>query len=185
MKLGPRAKLLAIAAVFIAPVVASFIAYQLRPAPTANYGELLLPPDLVTTQSFEQPGRAPFTFTSLRGKWVMVASDSGSCPRECLEKAYAMRQVRLALGQDAERVTRVFVVDDLNAPVPQLATLLEGATLAITPRGLSARPPSVSDRAHIYLADPHGNVMLRWPANPDMKRMLKDLQRLLKASQIG
>jgi hypothetical protein len=185
VRFGPRAKLLAIAAIFFAPIAASFIAYQLRPAPSANYGELLLPPNLVTAQPFEQPGRAPFTFDSLRGKWVMVASDSGSCPRECLDKAYAMRQVRLALGRDAERVARVFVVDDLDAPVPQLASLLEGATLAITPRGLSARPPSVSDRAHIYLADPHGNVMMRWPANPDMKRMLKDLQRLLRASQIG
>jgi len=185
VKLGPRTKLLAIAAIFIAPIIASFIAYRARPAPTANYGELLLPPDLVTAQTFEQPGRAPFSFASLRGKWVMVASDSGSCPRECLDKAFAMRQVRLALGQDAERVTRVFVVDDLNAPAPELATLLEGATLAITPRAMSARPPSVSDRAHIYLADPHGNVMMRWPADPDMKRMLKDLQRLLRASHIG
>lgn len=185
MKFGSRAKLLAIAAVFLAPIAASFIAYQLQPAPTANYGELLLPPEIVTTQPFERPGQAPFSFASLRGKWTIVASDSGSCPRECLDKAYAMRQVRLALGKDAERVTRVFVVDDLAAPVPELASLMEGGTLATTPRGMNARPASVSDRAHIYLADPHGNVMLRWPANPDMKRMLNDLQRLLRASQIG
>ena len=42
-----------------------------------------------------------------------------------------------------------------------------------------------NDRAHIYLADPHGNVMMRWSSQPDFRGMLKDLVRLLKASQIG
>ena len=46
-------------------------------------------------------------------------------------------------------------------------------------------PGAANDRAHIYLVDPLGNVMMRWPAKPDMRRMLKDLERLLKASQIG
>jgi hypothetical protein len=35
------------------------------------------------------------------------------------------------------------------------------------------------------VADPHGNVMMRWPAQPDPRRMIRDLERLLKASQIG
>ena len=43
----------------------------------------------------------------------------------------------------------------------------------------------VNDRAHIYLVDPRGNVMMRFPANAEPRRMLKDLERLLKASQIG
>jgi hypothetical protein len=33
--------------------------------------------------------------------------------------------------------------------------------------------------------DPNGNVMLRWPAAADGPRMIKDLDRLLRASQIG
>ena len=48
-----------------------------------------------------------------------------------------------------------------------------------------ARTGAGNDRAHIYLVDPRGNVMMRWPANPQMRGMLKDLERLLKASQIG
>ena len=73
-----------------------------------------------------------------------------------------MRQIRLALGRNASRVdTRVLTQAEL---------------------GEAAGP---IDAAHIYLVDPHGNVMMRWPRRPDMKRMLKDLERLLKASQIG
>jgi hypothetical protein len=41
----------------------------------------------------------------------------------------------------------------------------------------------VSD--HIYLVDPLGNLMLRFPRDPEPRLMIKDLARLLKASQIG
>jgi hypothetical protein len=50
----------------------------------------------------------------------------------------------------------------------------------------SAQFPAGGERAtHIYLLDPLGNLMLRFPANPEPKRMMKDLKLLLKASQIG
>ena len=40
-------------------------------------------------------------------------------------------------------------------------------------------------RDHIYLVDPLGNLMLRFPRDPDPSRMIKDLQRLLRYSRIG
>jgi hypothetical protein len=52
--------------------------------------------------------------------------------------------------------------------------------------GFVAQFPAVRERGeHIYLVDPLGNLMLRFPAQPDAKRMMKDLKLLLKASQIG
>ena len=96
-----------------------------------------------------------------------------------------MRQVRLALGRDASRVARVLVVDDFRAPDSAALGPLEDLVVAMTPRGLAIPPGAANDRAHIYLVDPRGNVMMRWPAQPDFRRMLKDLARLLKASQIG
>jgi hypothetical protein len=116
---------------------------------------------------------------------VLVASDSGACPAPCIEKLAATRQVWLALGRNASRVSRVFVADDLEAPVPALASDFDSMVVAVTPRGMQLPPGAANDRAHIYLVDPRGNVMMRWPAHPDMRRMLKDLERLLKASQIG
>ena len=43
--------------------------------------------------------------------------------------------------------------------------------------------PSLRDS--IWLIDPHGNLMLRWPADGDPQRMKRDLNRLLAASSIG
>jgi len=38
---------------------------------------------------------------------------------------------------------------------------------------------------HIWLIDPLGNLMLRWPKDADPNRMKKDLIKLLKVSGIG
>lgn len=143
MKLTPRAKLGLLASLFVLPMLASMLAYRFfPPPPTANYGQLLLPPQALSADFRARHGEL----------WLLVATND----------LQAMRQVRLALGRDA---TRVAVV---AAPAAELAKA--GASI---------------DERHIYLVDPHGNVMMRWPSSPDLKRMLADLKRLLKASQIG
>ena len=186
MNLAPRAKLALLAALFLAPIVASVVAYRFfRPEPTANYGELLLPSAAITSHSFGRFDGGAFAFSELRGLWILVASDSGVCEPPCIEKLTAMRQVRLALGRNATRLARVFVVDDLRAPARAPLAVFQGTVVALTPTGMSLPPGAANDRAHIYLVDPLGNVMMRWPARPELKGMLKDLERLLKASQIG
>ena len=186
MKLSPRQKLLLLMGLFAVPIVASVLAYNLlHLAPTANYGELLSPPASVTTQRFSTPAGAAFRFGDLAGRWVLVASDSGACEHRCREKLVAMRQLRLALGRNASRIERVFVVDDTRMPAAGAMEEFPGMHLALTPPGLAIPAGAANDRAHIYLVDPNGNVMMRWPDPPDMRRMFKDLERLLKASQIG
>jgi hypothetical protein len=186
VKLGSRAKLVLLVSLFALPIVASLLSYRyLRPDATANYGELLLPPNPVTTHPFARMEGGAFAFADLAGKWAMVTSDSGSCTAQCLAKLVTMQQVRLALGRNASRVERVLVVDDTRPPDRAALAPFEGLLVAVTPPGLTLPPGAGNDRAHVYVVDPHGNVMLRWPAAADRRRMLKDLERLLKASQIG
>lgn len=186
MKLTPRQKLLALMGVFAIPILASVLAYRfLHLEPTANYGELIVPPQPITAQRFSTPHGASFQFGELSGRWILVASDSGACERRCEAKLVALRQMRLALGRNAARVERVFVVDDTRPPAMPRLQEFPGMHVALTPPGLSVPPGVANDRAHVYLVDPHGNVMMRWPDPPDMRRMFKDLERLLKASQIG
>lgn len=185
MRLPPRAKLLLLCALFALPIVASLVVFHFFPptGPTNNYGELLAPRP-ATEHAFTRPDGTTFGFAQLRGRWLLVASDSGACPTSCIQKLTAMRQVRLALGRKASRVHRVFVVDDLQRPLPAFEPFA-GMDVAVTPQGLVLPPGAANDRAHIYLVDPRGTVMMRFPAAPDHKRMWKDLDRLLKASQIG
>ena len=186
MKISPRAKLALIAAFFALPIAASLTVYRFfPPEPTANYGELILPPQSLVEDTLQRPDGTAFRFRELRDRWILVASDSGTCDAHCAAKLHFMRQVRLALGRDASRVARVFVVDDGLAPGPAALAPLEDLVVAVTPRSVAMPAGAANDRAHIYLVDPRGNVMMRWPSQPDFRRMLKDLVRLLKASQIG
>jgi cytochrome oxidase Cu insertion factor (SCO1/SenC/PrrC family) len=185
VKLTARTKLVLLALLFAAPIVASSLAYLVaRPEATSNYGELLLPPVQAPAHAFERTGAKPFTFAELGGKWVMVAFDAGTCASACRDKLAAMRQVRLALGRRAPRVARVFIAEG-SIDTQALAAEFDG--MIIAQRGSHAPLPTGfgRDPAHIYLVDPRGNVMMRWPAAPDPKRMLRDLDRLLRASQIG
>ena len=183
---SPRAKLLAIMALFALPIIASTVAYHFFPPDrTTNYGEFVAPPVPFPSAPLGRQSGGPFRFGELRGKWVLVASDSGTCPAACAEKLTLMRQVRLALGRDAARVERVFVADD-SKPLPAEALAAhEGLIVLAPPTGLVLPPVPLNDRAHYYLADPEGRVMMRFPADADAKRVLGDLKRLLKASQIG
>jgi len=186
LKLTPRAKLLLLMGLFALPIAASVLAYNfLHLEPTANYGELITPPVQVTAQRFQRPDGTPFTFADVAGRWALVTSDSGACAAACQDKLVMLRQVRLALGRNAGRVERVFIVDDARIPAASSIEPFPGMLVAVAPGG--ARLPSgpARDRAHIYLVDPNGNVMMRWPWPSENRRVFKDLERLLKASQIG
>jgi hypothetical protein len=184
MTIGPRAKLLALAAHFLLPIAASFVMYYgVRPQANSNYGELLLPPLPLPQGGFARAGGGRVQLADLGGQWILLASDAAACEAGCRAKLDVMRQVRLALGRRAPRVTRVLLVD--RGPGNAAALAADEGLVVLQPLHEPAAAPPQADRDHIYLVDPRGNVMLRWPAAPDMKRMLRDLDRLLRASQIG
>jgi hypothetical protein len=183
---SPRAKLLAIMALFALPIVASTVAFHFFPPRESNqFGEFIVPPAAFPSAPLGRQSGGLFRFGELRGKWVLIASDSGACPASCADKLLLMRQVRLALGRDALRVERVFVADDSKALPAEALAAHEGLVVLAPPLGLVLPPVPLNDRAHFYLADPEGRVMMRFPADAEAKRVLGDLKRLLKASQIG
>jgi len=180
-----RRTLVLLVLVFFGPFAGAYVAYRFFPPDTAgNYGELLLPPAQVPMQPLASPG-GPFRFADLQGKWVLVASDSGACTEPCEKKLTLMRQVWLALGKNRDRVERVFVVDDIARLDPARIEPFPGLRAVAIPDGMPMPPGLANDRAHFYLVDPLGNVMMRFPADAEGKRMLKDLERLLKASSVG
>jgi hypothetical protein len=158
-------------------VAAGWIAWwlDLAPGKTANYGTLLAPRPL-----------AVGALAQLRGKWVLVQLDGGACASACERKHYAMRQVRRAQGREMRRVERLWIVTDAAAPRVELLAAIEGTHIAPGGGALAAQfPAERAPSEHIYLVDPLGNLMLRFPADPDPARMVKDLQRLLKYSGFG
>ena len=170
-----------------APIIASYTLYffGVRPGATVNYGELLQVKPLAGT-ALNQADQTIFRIRQLRGKWVMAMVDSGKCDEQCQKKLYYMRQVRLTQHEEKDRVERLWLIDDGEVPAPEIVKDFEGVLLINAKDSdlLSEIPAAVSSRDHIYLIDPIGNLMMRFPENPDPAQMAKDIKRLLKVSQL-
>ena len=170
----PRTTLLLVALVCIAPVILATLAYyfQWTPGGSGNYGELI-PPRPVPGAPLEK----------LRGKWVLVTFDAAACDAACEKKLYYMRQTRRAQGKEQLRVERLWLLTDAGKPRPELLPAIEGTHIA--PAGDLAKAFPGDPAQHIYLVDPLGNLMLRFPPDPQPKGIIKDLNRLLKYSRTG
>ena len=187
---APRTKLASLwlmIALTAAPVAASYLIYYFwPPGHTINYGDLVGPRPLPDPALALADG-SPFRLSQLRGKWVLVSVDSGRCDAHCEEKLLYMRQLRLTQGKDADRVERAWLIADDVPPRAAVVAQYPGTWLVraagVGLPGLFPSTAAVSD--HIYLVDPLGNLMMRFPRDPDPRRMIKDLARLLKASRIG
>jgi hypothetical protein len=191
--MSPRTKFVMIFLLFSVPFIASTITFLVwKPSVTNNYGELLSPvvalPETRLVRLDSDIANKELIEKSLRGKWLMLTRDSGACEAACQKKLYAMRQARLSIGREQDRVVRVVLVDDDIAPRASLVKEFQG-TIWISAKALPwlAKLPSVEAdaRNHLYGVDTLGNVFIRYNADPDIKRMMKDFQQVLKASQIG
>lgn len=187
MQLTARSKFLLLIGIFVMPVVAAYMAYfGLRPSGHTNYGELIQVTPLQHTAGTTYDG-ALLNIQALRGKWIMVHVGPSACDAACAQQLYLMRQTRLVLGKDQSRIERLWVLTDAGVVDPALAREHPGLNLWRPAEAafVGQFPATQSSAEHIYLVDPLGNLMLRFPAQPDARRMMKDLKLLLKASQIG
>ena len=186
-----RWKLLAVLAICAAPILASYFTYYvIKPESRTNYGTLLDPraypmPALGTTMLDGRAGG----LGEYRGKWIMLLTGAADCRESCRRMLYEMRQLRVAQGKAMDRIERVWLITDQQPLETVLMREYDGTRmLRVQPGVVKAWLPAeegatVAD--HIYLIDPLGNLMMRFPMNADPNLIKKDLAKLLKASSIG
>lgn len=177
-----------------APVIASYLAYYVfKPeGGKTNYGTLIQPPQAIN------PSWLDITFN---GKWTLLVSRPASECRQgddaCIEILYLMRQVRLALGKEKNRVQLVWVVSDFQSVDPQIQQAYDQESAGFF---IVSAPDSKNNSAWlvwlnqnnlgsgIQLIDPSGEKMMVFPTQTESKdfiRMRKDLDRLLKLNRKG
>ncbi len=174
-------------ALMVAPIALSYLLFFWgAPSNSVNYGELIevkVLPDVV----LHKTNGETFNISQLRGKWIMLTVDSGVCNEACRKKLYYMRQVRLMQKNEMERIERVWLIDDAKIPENGIIKDFKGTVLinAKNSEILKEIPAKLSQRDHIYMIDPLGNLMMRFPKDVNPSLMAKDIKRLLKVSQIG
>jgi cytochrome oxidase Cu insertion factor (SCO1/SenC/PrrC family) len=108
--------------------------------------------------------------------WIWLVQPGTDCDAACEQALHMLRQLHILLNRDAGRVKRALVTPariepgELDDLYPDLE-FLSGPVDRLQPG--------------IYLVDPLGNLVLRYPLEAAGKPVLEDLKKLLKVSQIG
>ncbi len=185
-----RWKMLAVLLTCAAPVIASYFTYYVvRPEGRRNFGELVNPQRPLPDQAVLALDGTPANLRALKGQWLLLSAAGGACDDACQKHLYLQRQLRETLGKEKDRVDWVWLVTD-DAPIPAaLLPALKGATvLRVGELQLSQwLSPAVGHllQDHLYVVDPMGNWMMRFPAGLDLAAAAnakRDLDRLLRAS---
>jgi hypothetical protein len=183
-----RIKMLLMLLVAASPVIASYFTYYVvRPDARKNYGELIEPlrPIPEGLQGINTQGQA-VPLQSLTHQWLFVSVADSQCDERCQNHLYLQRQLREGLGKDKDRMDWVW----LRTGDAELSPVLQEATRTAVVLHMSEsdiaswlQPGAGYTLAdHLYVVDPMGNWMMRFPANAEPKRMRSDLSRLLRAS---
>jgi cytochrome oxidase Cu insertion factor (SCO1/SenC/PrrC family) len=186
-----RWKLFGILLVCAAPIILSYFTYYvIKPSSRTNYGTLIDPRDYpIPSLGTSTLDGKPAALADYKGKWIMLQVDRGACPETCRKKLYDMRQLRLTQGKEMDRIERVWLITDAEPLDTLLMREYEGTRLLRAKADLvQAWLPVESGTVaadHIYMIDPLGNLMMRFPKDADPNKIKKDLNKLLKASSIG
>lgn len=156
-----RWKLIALIAVFAAPLATAWVMVEWRlgiPEERTAHGELN--PDVPRLAQW--PLRDPVP-TPESGDWVMAFD----CPSSCDALADQWWRLHRALGREAPRVTRLRI-GNAEAPLP-------GEIL-----GQWQEAPDWQRDGQLWLLDPEGEVVLSYSVGAEPDDVLDDLSRLLR-----
>lgn len=186
-----RWSMFAVLLVCAAPIIASYLTYYfIKPEGRTNYGDLLDPrmhpiPAMASTTVDGEPQ----TLEAFKGKWLMVKVGGSACDQKCQDMLFMMRQLRTMQGKEADRIERVWLITDSEPLETFMLRVNDGTRFLRAPADVVAKwlPLEQGGKVeeHIYLIDPMGHLMMRFPKNADPAKVKKDLGKVLKASAIG
>lgn len=176
-----------LALVFFGPLFLAagmyFTGPSFQPAGRTNHGDLLQP---VIPIADELPGAS--LLDNIGGRWLLIYSNSGACEEACERALYVLRQSRLTLGNDRDRLGRVLLrresAPDTVNPGEDYAgtTILIDDTLA---EWLQVKKPEAAASGGYFLVDPLGNLVMYFSPEIDPAAMIEDIEHLLEFSRIG
>jgi len=185
-----RWQMLLLALVCAAPVIASYYSYYVaRPQARRSFGELIEPQRPLPAASATDLSGRPVELSTLKGQWLLLSVAGGACDAACENNLYLQRQLREGLGKDKDRLDWVWLVsDDARLPEALLPALGQATVLRVPPAVLADWLAPAAGQAlteHLYVVDPMGHWMMRFPAGLDKAgagRAKRDLERLMRAS---
>ena len=140
---------------------------------------MLLPPNQLEQTQLVDQEQKPWSQEEADKRWLVIYLTPQECDKSCQEATHLLRQINVALGKEAHRVTRLLVnqqgefSEQLQANFPALIQL----------KSLSVETFTAGEG--VYVVDPLGNIMMHYSTEFVGKELLKDLKKLLRTSNIG
>ena len=182
-----RLQLTLLALVFFGPLILATWLYfggsDLQPSGRTNNGELLQPVVALADALPDSP-----LLQRLKGQWLLVYTNDGPCDAACDNALYTLRQSRLMLGSDMDRLLRLFLHGETAPDTVKIDKEYAG-TIVIYDSGLSSlllsNTPVGVQTGGYYLVDPLGNLVMYFQPDIDPAAMVDDISHLLELSRIG
>ena len=155
--------------------------------PQSN-GLLLNPPLAIEKLNIETVNGTALTAKDFAKSWWLIYVAPPECGNECAVQAGKLRSVHMALNKNIPRVKRLMLIQAHSLPANELQQAQQDTQLMIynvqNPEYL-LNDCSVATQEGIFVMDPLGNIMLCYGPQQEAHLILKDIEKLLKASRIG
>jgi len=178
------------ASFFIPAILAyAYFYYGDRPEVNSN-GDLIIPIVDIHTLNITDKSGAALSEEQLTPNWRMYYFVGSSCDNNCQTSLYNMRQINIGMGKYQDRVSHAII--HLAEPDKEFAELIEKEhqsadniyTKVKNISAISKLENNANKLQSIYLVDPLGNIMMRFPKDLEPKLIRKDMNKLLKISRL-
>lgn len=182
-----RVQLFLISLAFFGPLILATWLYfsggGFRPEGKTNHGQLLEP---IVSLADALPDSAIHAHNE--GHWLLVYVNDGVCEEACNYALLTLRQSRLMLGKDMDRLVRVFLHGE-TAPDTVFIAGQHAGLITLTDSRLSGlfenKRPAELAAGGFFLVDPLGNLVMYFRPDIDPGDMVEDIEHLLELSRIG
>lgn len=190
-----RLKFLGLIGVFLSPFILGWLAlyvFDIKPK-SGNYGTLVQPVRKVSWPTMQALDGQIYE-DGFGRKWTFVLIADEQCAQTCQSNLFYMRQIRTLLARDSNRLQNVLISrSPLNREMigfledyPDMVVIDNFSNNAFFEIfGMDEGGGEIGSSPKMYLVDPDRNYMMHYPASIDEHRVLEDLRKLMKLSQIG
>ncbi|CAI8966733.1 MULTISPECIES: hypothetical protein [Pseudomonas] len=131
--------------------------------------------------------RADIGVQTQEERWQILVTAPKDCAVDCQQLVYLARQIQIGLGRDASRASHALATaqtlnSDYETKLQREYPQLQRYSLDLPAYTKGAQS---NDAPHLWIIDPHGNLVLRYDPSVKGKDLLNDLRHLLKLSNIG
>jgi len=182
--------LIGIFLLFFIPIITSwylvFYTDFMHDAQGIQHGKLISP--VISIGAIKAKEISTMDEVVIEKKWVLVFIQNNLCNEFCKERLYQVRQIRLALGEDRDKVDRLVIFNQIN-DLNELKDSYSGQKFIdqsfMNYQGLVKKfNDSYTDKKNpIFLLDPYGFLMMQYPEGTEPKGIIKDIERLIRNSK--